>query len=125
MTRSNALSKSLRSVVLLLPVLPRSSQMMGMRPCPSGAFYGQEANTSNTCSESQDVDTRFAEEVFGAIQEQVESDWKTFEDETGNVFEADLEIFNKTMTSFLVTGRMNERVQDGSDLCEVDGSSLD
>ncbi len=98
--------------------------MIGMRPCPSGAFYGQEANTSDTGSESQDVDPCFTEEMLCSIQEQLESDSKTVEDEPGNVFKVNLEIFDEPMAAFFVTGWVNACVQNGSNQSEVHCGSL-
>ena len=37
----------------------------------------------------------------------------------------DCKIFDKTVAAFFVAGWFNERVQDSSNLCEVDGGLLD
>jgi hypothetical protein len=47
------------------------------------------------------------------------------EDETGDVFKVNCEILDEPMATFFVAGRMNECVQDGSDLSEVDSGLLD
>ena len=47
------------------------------------------------------------------------------EDEAGDVFEINLEIFDEPMAAFLVARRVNERVEDASDLSEVDRGALD
>jgi hypothetical protein len=64
------------------------------------------------------------EEMLGSIQEQIKTNWKTLKDESGDFFEINCEISNETMAAFFVTGRMNKRVQDGSDLCKIDGGLL-
>jgi len=47
------------------------------------------------------------------------------EDEAGDVLEVNLEIFDEPMAAFLVARRVNERVEDASDLSEVDRGALD
>jgi hypothetical protein len=47
------------------------------------------------------------------------------EDESGDVFKVNREIFDKPMAAFFVTGRLNKRVQDAGNLSEVDSGSLD
>jgi hypothetical protein len=99
--------------------------MIGMRPCPSGAFYGQEANTADTCGKSQDIHAGFTEEMLGSIKQQIKTNWKTFEDESRDVFEINCEIFDKAVTAFFVTGWMNECVEYASNLSKIHRGSLD
>ena len=62
--------------------------------------------------------------MLGAIQQQVKLSGETFKDETGDFFKINFEILDEPMASFLVAGWVDERVENASDLNEVNGGSL-
>jgi hypothetical protein len=63
--------------------------------------------------------------MLGTIQEQIKTNWKTLENESGDFFEINCKIFNETVAAFFVTGWLNERVKNAGNLSKVDGGALD